>query len=171
MKKIMTLILGTGLVSVSVTSFAQSPLKIGHVNINEIMTALPERDSAEVLMEKETKEIKSTYEEMTVLYNKLLDEYQKGLSSYSELVRQTKESELLDKQKRLAEFEQNASVTLQNRNAELIKPIYEKIIKAIEKVATENGFTYILDVSNGTVVFTSKESQNLDQLVLKLLKP
>jgi outer membrane protein len=171
MKKIMTLILGAGLVSVSMNSFAQSPVKIGHVNINEIMTALPERDSAQVLLEKETNEIESTYEEMTVVYNKLLDEYQKGLSSYSELVRQTKESELLDKQKRLAEFEQNASVTLQNRNAELIKPIYEKIIKAIEKVATEGGFTYILDVSKGSVVFASKESQNLDQLVLKILKP
>ena len=171
MKKIMTLILGAGLVSVSMSSFAQSLVKIGHVNINEIMTALPERDSAQVLLEKETNEIESTYEEMTVIYNKLFDEYQKGLSSYSELVRQTKESELLDKQKRLAEFEQNASVTLQNRNAELIKPIYEKIIKAIEKVATEGGFTYILDVSKGSVVFTSKESQNLDQLVLKILKP
>lgn len=160
-----------GLVSVSMISFAQSPLKIGHVNINEIMTALPERDSAQVLLEKETREIESTYDEMTVIYNKLLDEYQKGLSNYSELVRKTKESELLDKQKRLAEFEQNASVTLQNRNAELIKPIYEKIIKAIERIATENGFTYVLDISNGSVVFTAKESQNLDQLVLKLLKP
>jgi len=169
MKKIMIIIMG--LVSVSMISFAQSPLKIGHVNINEIMTALPERDSAQVLLEKETREIESTYDEMTVIYNKLLDEYQKGLSNYSELVRKTKESELLDKQKRLAEFEQNASVTLQNRNAELIKPIYEKIIKAIERIATENGFTYVLDISNGSVVFTSKESQNLDQLVLKLLKP
>jgi len=169
MKKIMIIIMG--LVSVSMISFAQSPLKIGHVNINEIMTALPERDSAQVLLEKETREIESTYDEMTVIYNKLLDEYQKGLSNYSELVRKTKESELLDKQKRLAEFEQNASVTLQNRNAELIKPIYEKIIKAIERIATENGFTYVLDISNGSVVFTAKESQNLDQLVLKLLKP
>jgi outer membrane protein len=170
MKKIMTAILGVGLVSVSLISFAQSPLKIGHVDINEIMTALPERDSAQVLLEKETKEIESTYEEMTVVYNKLLDEYQKGLSNYSELVRQTKESELLDKQKRVAEFEQNASVTLQKRNTELIQPIYDKIIKALERIATENGFTYILDTSKGSVVFTSKESQNLNQLVLKLLK-
>ena len=107
---------------------------------------------------------------MTVEYNKLLDEYQKGLSGYAELVKKTKEAELIDKQKRLAEFEQNAAATLEKRNTELIQPIYDKIIKAIERVATENGFTYILDTGKGSVVFTSKESQNINSMVLKLLK-
>ena len=71
----------------------------------------------------------------------------------------------------MSDFEQYASTTLQNRNAELIKPIVEKINKAIDRVATENGFTYILDLSKGSVVFTSKDSQNISPLVLKTLKP
>jgi outer membrane protein len=171
MKKLLIVIIGVVLFSISMTSLSQGLLKIGHVNINEIMNVLPERDSAQVKLEKETKEIQATYEEMTVIYNRLYDDYQKGLPSYSDLVKKTKEAELVDKQKRLTEFEQNASTTLQNRNAELIKPIYDKIIKAIEKVATESGFTYILDISKGSVVFTSKESQNINPLVLKILKP
>ena len=161
----------TGLLSISLVSFSQSQLKIGHVNFEEIMLALPESDSAKAILEKETKEFQSAYEELTVTYNQLYDEYQKGLPSYSAIVKQTKEDELLDKQKRMSEFEQNASTTLQNRNAELIKPIIEKINKAIDKVATENGFTYILDLSKGSVVFTSKDSQNIAPLVLKIVKP
>ena len=94
-----------------------------------------------------------------------------GLSSYSAMVKKTKEDELLDKQKRMSEFDQNASTILKNRNAELARPIVEKINKAIDKVATENGFTYILDISKGSVVFTSKESQNISPMVLKILKP
>jgi outer membrane protein len=171
MKKLITIIFGLGLISFAGTSFSQSSLKMGHVDINEIMVSLPEKDSAQVKLDKERKEIESTYEEMQVIYNKLVDDYQKGQNTYSELVKKAKESEILDKQKRLQEFEQNASITLQQRNVELIQPIYQRIIKAIEKIATENGFTYILDVSKGSVVFTSKESQNLNQLVLKLLKP
>ena len=77
----------------------------------------------------------------------------------------------MDKEKRLQEFQQNATTALQKRNADLIQPIFDKIIKAISKVATDNAFTYILDVSKGAVVFTSKDSQNIDQLVLKVLKP
>jgi outer membrane protein len=171
MKTLVTLILVTGLSFIPILSLSQDQLKIGHADINEIMNSLPERDSVQIVLEKETKEIESTYEELTVAYNKLLDEYQNGLPTFSELIKKTKEAELLDKQKRISEFQQNASITLQRRNAELIQPIYDKIIKAIEKVAAENGFTYILDLSNGSVVYTSKESQNINQQVLKILKP
>ena len=171
MKNLIISFLVTGLLFIPLVSFSQPQLKIGHVNFEEIMLALPESDSAKAILEKETKELESAYEELTVTYNQLHDEYQKGLSSYSAIVKKTKEDELLDKQKRMSEFEQNASTTMQNRNAELVKPIVEKINKAIDKVATENGFTYILDISKGSVVFTSKDSQNIKALVLKLLKP
>jgi outer membrane protein len=171
MKNLIIISFITGLLSVSLLSFSQSQLKIGHVNFEEIMLALPESDSAKAILEKETKELQSAYEELTVTYNQLYDEYQNGLSSYSAIAKKTKEDELLDKQKRMSEFEQNASATMQKRNAELVRPIVEKINKAINKVATENGFTYILDLSKGSVVFTSKESQNISPLVLKILKP
>lgn len=160
-----------GLLSISLVSFSQPQLKIGHVNFEEIMLALPESDSAKAILEKETKELQSAYQELTVTYNQLYDEYQKGLASYSAIAKKTKEDELLDKQKRMSDFEQYASTTIQNRNTELLKPIVEKINKAIDKVATENGFTYILDLSKGSVVFTSKDSQNISPLVLKIVKP
>jgi outer membrane protein len=115
--------------------------------------------------------MQSTYDDMTAVYNRMLDDYEKGQSNFSEVMKKSKESELLDKEKRLQEFEQNASANLQKRNSELIQPILNKILKAVDKVAGENGFTYILDVSKGSVVYTSKDSQNINQMVLKILKP
>ena len=47
---------------------------------------------------------------MSSVYNKMFDDYEKSQSTYSDLVKKTKEAELLDKQKRLEEFEQNAQV-------------------------------------------------------------
>jgi outer membrane protein len=93
------------------------------------------------------------------------------MSTYSDIIKKTRENDLLDKQKRLEEFQQNASTKLDARNAELLKPILDKILKAVDKVAADNGFTYILDVSKGTVVYTSRDSQNINTLVLKILKP
>jgi outer membrane protein len=171
MKKIMTILFGTGLILISMAAFSQTTLKIGHVDIAEILAVLPERDSAAAVIEKESKEIQSTYDDMTAVYNKILDDYEKGQSTYSEPVKKIKESELMDKEKRLQEFGQNASANLQKRNSELIQPILNKILKAVDKVAAENGFTYILDVSKGSVVYTSKDSQNINPLVLKILKP
>jgi len=170
MKTVSSIIVVLGFLSFTTTSYAQNQLKIGHVDIMKILTELPERDSAQLVLDKETKQIESTFEEMQVVYNKLVDDYTKGQSTYSEVVKKAKEDEILDIQKRLQEFERNASAALQKLNTELIQPIYDKIIKTIEKVATQKNFTYILDVSKGSVVFTSKESQNIDQLVLDLLK-
>jgi outer membrane protein len=171
MKKILTAIFGTVLISLSLTCFSQTTLKIGHVDIAELLAALPERDSAAAVLAKESKEIQSTYDQMTEIYNKLLDDYDKNQATYSEIIKKNKESELLDKEKRLQEFEQNSSTAMQKRNSELIQPILDKILKAINKVAADNGFTYILDVSKGSVVYSSKDSQNLNPLVLKILKP
>lgn len=150
---------------------SQGSVKIGHVNMDELMTALPETDSAKVKLQKEQKEFQDTYELLNVEYNNLFDQYQKNQGTYNDLMRKTKESELMDKQRRIAEFEQNASQTLQARNAELLKPIYDKVLKAIDKVATENSYTYILDLSKGAVVFTSKDSQNINPLVMNILRP
>jgi outer membrane protein len=170
MRSLVVFILVFELLSFTGTSYSQSQLKIGHVDVMKILSELPERDSAQLVLDKETKEIETSFEEMQVIYNKLVDDYTKGLSTYSVLVKKAKEDEILDKQKRLQEFEQNATATLQKRNTELLQPIYEKIIKTIEKVATQNAFTYILDVSKGSIAFTSKDSQNIEDMVLALLK-
>jgi outer membrane protein len=171
MKNIWIILVFAGLYSFSPNTSGQTGLKLGHVDINQILLALPQRDSAAVIMEKETKEVQRTFNEMTAEYNKLYDDYEKSASILTEVVKKAKETDLLDKQKRLEEFRQTASAKLDQRNADLLKPILDKILKAVDKVAAENGFTYIFDVSKGSVVYTSKESQNINPLVLKILKP
>jgi outer membrane protein len=171
MKNIWIILIVACLLPLSATAFAQTTLKLGHVDINQILSSLPQRDSAAAVMEKETKEVQHTFEEMTAEYNKLFDDYEKAAPSLTDVVKKAKEADLLDKQKRLEEFQQNASSKLDQRNADLVKPILDKILKAVDKVASENGFTYILDVSKGSVVYTSKDSQNINPLVLKILKP
>lgn len=159
------------LILLTLSSFSQAQLKIGHLNYDEILQALPARDSAQAILQKESQDYQNGYDELTVQYNKLMDDYQKGLSGYTAVTRKTKEDELLDKQKRMSEFEQSATAALQKRNTELLQPIIEKINRAINRFATENNFTYILDLSKGAVVFTSKDSQNVTAQVLKILKP
>ena len=50
-------------------SFAQKALKFGHINSQEILQAMPERDSAEVKMQKYAKELQDTYEGIQVEFN------------------------------------------------------------------------------------------------------
>ncbi|MCX7986919.1 MAG: OmpH family outer membrane protein [Bacteroidales bacterium] len=150
--------------------FAQQTLKIGHINTQELLQAMPETDSAQLKLEKMQKELQSQLEVMQVELNNKYQDYLSKRDTYSELVRQTKEDELQNIQQRIQQFAQNADQDLQKKRADLYRPILDKANKAIEAVAKENGFTYILDLSSGVVLFHSDSSLDILPLVKAKLK-
>ena len=122
--------------------------------MQELITSMPESDSAQTNMQRMTKELQSTYQQMQAEFNKKYDEYNKNSKSYNELVRSTKEAELGDMNKRMQEFQTSAQQKLQEQNQKLLKPIVDKATKAVTEIGRENKFTYILDSSaQGTIVY------------------
>lgn len=125
---------------------AQS-VKLGHINTDELIQFMPEYDSALVSLENFRVELVNTLELMTVELNNLAEAYNKDLNNYTEVVRQVKEQELNDKNRRIQEFQTNAQEQLTNKQNELIQPIYTKVQEAIDAVGKENGFVYIFESS------------------------
>lgn len=148
---------------------AQSP-KIGHINMQELLAAMPESDSAQTNMQKMTKEMQSTYQQMQAEFNKKYEEYSKNSKNYNELVRSTKEAELGDMNKRMQEFQTSAQQKLQEQNQKLLKPILDKATKAVAEVGRENKFTYILDAPpQGIVVYVGADAIDLMPMAKKKL--
>jgi outer membrane protein len=128
-------------------------LKFGHVNRTELIQSMPEFDSARVKLEKLSTELTNTAELLQVELNNKYETYLKEGKNLTDLVRQTKEQELNDAQKRLTDFQTNAQNTLQEKQVELFTPITGKADKAIKDVGTETGFLYIFDLSGGQLVY------------------
>jgi outer membrane protein len=128
--------------SLGLTVNAQS--KIGHINSQELLAAMPETDSAQKKLEKVAMEHDLALEEMTVEFNRKLDEFNTNYESMSDLVRASKEAELQDLQKRVQAFQQTAEQDLQRKRMELFQPIQEKALNAVNEVAKDNGF-YLCD--------------------------
>jgi outer membrane protein len=146
------------------TTQAQS-LKFGHLNRNELIQAMPEFDSARVTLEKLNTELSNAAELLQVEFNNKYQTYLKESETLTELVRQTKEQELQDYQRRLTDFQTNAQTQLQEKQVALFTPITEKADKAIKDVGKENGFIYIFDISGGQVAyFDEAKSTNVLQL-------
>lgn len=154
---------GLSLFIVSNASFAQ--VKLGHINSQELLALMPESDSAKVNIEKEVKQLEDQLELMQVEYNKKLEQYVKEKATYSPLILQTKEAELSDLQQRIQAFQQTAQQEIQRKQQELFQPVLDKANKAIEEVGRENGFTYILDISTGVVLFHADNSIDVTPLV------
>ena len=148
---------------------AQKTLRIGHIDSDELLSLLPESDSAQKVLEKETKSIRDQLELMQVEFNRKYNDYITKADSLSKFIRQSKEEELQVIQQRIQTFEGNAQQSIQQMQSELFQPIIEKAQKAIQEVAKENNFTYILDLGSGTVLFHSEDSEDIMPLVkLKL---
>jgi outer membrane protein len=126
---------------------------------------MPEFDSARVTLEKLNTELQNTAELLQVELNNKYETYLKESKNLTELVRQTKEQELNDAQKRLTDFQTNANTTIQEKQVALFTPITEKADKAIKEVGKANGFIYIFDLS-GQVIAYFDETKSVNIMTL-----
>ena len=161
---ILVLILGT-----SATAIGQKDYKFGHINSQELMAIMPERDSAQAVLESFALKLEDQLDAMQVEYNKKLQEYLAERDNLTELIKQAKEQDLNDLQTRIQGFQTSAQTEMQKRQGELMQPIVEKAQNAIQSVARENGFIYIFDVSAGGLVYFSEESVDILPLVRESL--
>jgi outer membrane protein len=139
--------------------------KFGHINTQEILMALPQRDSAEAKLKKYVKEMQDMGEELQVEFNKKQQDYLQKKATLTDATREVKERELGTIQQRLQELQQDFQANYQNMQEELLKPLYEKINNSIKKVAKANGFTYVFEVN--ALMYYSDQSIDVGPLVKK----
>ena len=149
---------------------AQESLKIGYININELITSMPEYDTAA----KQIEDMNLTY---TTEGKKLQDELQKKFAEYQAAadtldatIKQYKESELQRLNQSIEEFTQNAQTNLQKKQQELMTPIIDKANKAVKQVGDANGYTYIIEAGAGQILpYIGAKAENVMPLVKKVL--
>lgn len=150
------------------TAVAQKNIKLGHINSNDLMQIMPGRDSAQTVLQKEVQDLEATLKTMQGELEKRYNEYMENQAGWTELIRNTKQREIQDMNARIQEFQENAQKQLQERESTLLKPIIDRAKKAIEDVAREGGYTYILDAGTAAVLY-SQDSDDIMPLVKKKL--
>lgn len=142
--------------------------KIAHISLDSLITTMPESKTAQEVAQKYLKDLENQVATMdTELQTKYTD-YMKNKETYSALVASTKETELQDLNKRIEDFKASAQQDYQRKYGELSKPIYDKAKKAIDLVAKENGYKYVLDTSSGNVLYTEPADDILPLVKKKL---
>jgi outer membrane protein len=149
-------------------AFAQQ-LKFGHINLQEVFTALPEKATAD----KSLQDLATSYENEL---NKMRDEYSKKVKEFvdkkdsmPQSVLQARQSEIVDMEQRITTLNQTAQADFSKKQQELYQPLIDKVKKAIDAVGLENGFTYIFDLSVQSILYHSDQSVDVLPLVKKKL--
>lgn len=144
-----TFILFLLLTGLFATSFAQSKAKFGHIDYGAVIKLIPGVDTAQTVLENFQKELQLEGEQMAAEFKKKNAEFEALAAnpSTAPAILKIKKDDLEKQYKKIEDFSNLMQEELQKKQLELLKPFQDALIKAIEKVAKEGGFTYIFDTS------------------------
>ncbi len=168
MKQIIKIFLVIIIAGAALQSSAQKAQKLGHINFAQLYELMPGQDSIRAEFTTFQEQLQSQFQAMQTEYENKLADYQANQATMSSIIKQTKEKEILDLQRRIQEFQQTAQEELQNKESELTAPVIEKARNAVKDVAKENGYTFIFNSTEGLLLY-SETADDIMALVKKKL--
>jgi outer membrane protein len=152
----------------TVGNFAKAQTKIAYVNMNVLIGDMPEAKTIKSQLDIYSKQFTDQLAVMqTELQNKGKD-YQAGQASMTDAVRSAKQAELQDIQKRMQDYNTSAQQKYEEKSNELIKPLTDKAHNAIEAVAKEKGYAYVLDSGQTSLIVAPPGDDLLAAVKVKL---
>lgn len=150
------LFLGVALFVLS--GMANAQMKIAYVNSAEIVESMPESAKVKSNLESYYNELQSQLQTMLTEYSNKVQDYEANQATLSNLVKQSKEKEIVDMENRIQQFRTNAEEEMVKKQEELLKPVLDKVQNAINAVGKEKGYTYIIDNAAGTIIYMGADA-------------
>ena len=166
MKKI---ILAIGLLLFGSLAFAQ---KYAIIDTKYILDKMPEYKDADkklrVISDQWQKEIDNKQAELDKMYKN----YEAEQFMLTEELKKKREDELFNKEKELRDLQKKRfgyEGDLFKERQKLVKPIQDKVYTAVQKIAANRGYDFILDKSEGiTVIFADPKLDKSDDILREL---
>ena len=144
--------------------------KIGHTDGQVLLFSMPEITKVNADLEKISGDFTTTANEMQKDYQTKLQEFEANKTSWPEAILQSKYKAIVDLEKNMTDFEQTANQELEKSRNDMLQPLIDKIGIAIEQVAKEEGYSYIIDASSGVLLYRGGDDVT-DKIKAKLGVP
>lgn len=152
---------------------AISQQKIGYVDSKVILETLQDARDAQTNLDNLVQKWKI---EMQAINDSLIimkDDFEKKKLILTEKIKIQKEEEIKLQEQKLADFKQNKfgeSGEYFQKQQELMKPVQDRVFKAIQDVAKEGGYDFIIDRSTQLMLLYMNDRYDLTQKVIKKLE-
>jgi len=152
-------------------AFGQS--KIGYVNSQQIFAELPEFQEAQTKFDKEVEDWNTRAETMSQEIDSIKAEQSKNSLIWSAAKRVDIENMIKGKEDTLQQylnmtFGQGGKA--ESRMAELSRPIQDRIVTIIKRVAIEKDFDMVLDVAAVSIAYAKESLDLTDEVLAELAK-
>jgi outer membrane protein len=143
-------------VAMMLFTLAAQAQKFGHINVGNLLEQIKEVKTADTMMLKMRDQLSVKGQEMM---KKAEADYQKYITdansgTLTPIETQKREADLQKQQSDIEAYRTEIGQQLEQKRQELLKPILDRVEKAIKDVGKENNFTFIFDVSTGAMLYT-----------------
>lgn len=142
--------------------------KIAYLNTANLIETMPEARHADSVLNKMANRMEEQKRNMQMELQMKISNLQGAADTLSEAIFGIRYKEVQDLEARIKSFNQGAQEELSKRQDELYTPILNRVEQAIDDVAKEKGYRYVLEESAGVILY-SEESDNIMPLVRKKL--
>lgn len=146
------------------TAYSQS-LKFGHIDLNALIQVMPEMKAAEKEFNDFQKDLEEVLTEMQQGYSVKLKELEALGNDASEVKRNAKFADIQGLQQRIQNYQATAQQQAEQKYQKLLKPVYDKAVKAIEEVAAKQGLIYVFDSGVEVILYKSNQSTDILPMV------
>ena len=120
-----------------------SAQKIGHINSQELLAAMPELKTVQSKLDTLAGQYETQFANMQEEFNKKVADFQKDQSTMTAGVRDFRQQEIAEMEQRIYLFRQTAQEDIQKKQQEFLMPIQQRMMDAIKKVSAEQGCAYV----------------------------
>jgi outer membrane protein len=142
--------------------------EIAHINVSELVQAMPAMKSAQAELKKlsETydKDIKAKYAALQAKVQR----YNTESATVSAEVNNTRRQEVQAEEQGIQQYAQSAQSELGKKQQALLSAIEADVKKAIEAVAAAKGYKYVFDATPGASLLVAKGKNIMSEVKAKL---
>jgi len=152
---------------------AQAQTKIAFFSSEAVMKQLADAQDAQKQLDQLVADWQQELNKMQDEWKKKFDEYDKRKLIMTDQRRADTEKELRELDQKIVDFRnqkfgQNGELFAKQN--ELMKPVQDRIYKAVQDVALEEGYDYVFDKSSDLLLMYSNPKYDLTQKILEKLK-
>lgn len=145
-------------------AFAQ---KFGVVNAQPIIEAMPDMAEARTALETASKKFEDEFKNIQEEFNKKYTEFQTMGEETPQTIKDRRMSEITELGQKMDQFRSTATQDLQRQQEQLMAPIQQKVMTAIQSVGAEGEYTMIFE--NNVPIYVGSSVEDITPKVKEKL--
>lgn len=142
------------------------------VDTKYILDKMPEYKDAQKQLDQASMQWQKEIDDKQAVLDRMYKEYEAEQVMLSDDLKKKREDELFNKEKEVRDLQRKRfgfEGDLFHKRQELVKPIQDKVYNAIQKIAANRMYDFILDKSEGiTVIFADPKLDKSDDVLKEL---